>query len=233
MSKNDIATPILLKKDNKYYILMTVLLAQDGSIYFNFPSKEDRRLSKYSKRNYENVNYKESFVYLKPMTDIVREPKVSFHPRDMILHVNTNQSCNKVENYKVYNSIDLQNKLITYFLQVVFTRDISFYKEYNIKRHSDNIVIVDSNLKDNEILSLEFILHSADLDNDKIYLPYSKNRNLKHSFRFMGTNSNYSYTVFISTLINNHDNGNILINLNSTETNCIYTIDKIINEESN
>lgn len=224
MAKN-LATPILYLKNDKKYILMTIAFSEDGSIYFSFPSNQKRVLSSSSIKEYENVEYIERTRNLEKIDNGILEPKISFHPKDMIVHVNTNQSREKSEDLKLYNVSGDDEILVSYLLQVLFTRNEQFYTEYNKTKHSDYLVIEDSKLEDNEIICLEFFVHSKDVIIPNESLPFSKNRNLKVGYNFGGSNSDYTYTMFISTLNDDNSNNNfILFNINTRYKNCIYTI---------
>ena len=141
----------------------------------------------------------------------------------MIAHVNSNQKKYHTDNYKIYNVLNENDGLIAYLLQVIFTRDSSFYTEYNNTKHPDYLVIDDGKLGTNDSLSLEFIVHDADTIVTENYLPFSKNRQYKTGFVFDGTNSEFTYSIFVST-IKDCCCKEIIVNINTLNDNCIYFI---------
>ncbi len=219
MAKN-LVTPILLERDNKKYILMNLIFESDDSIYITFPSKKERYISKEIIKEYENKDYSENVFSLKEYNKNNIEPKISFHPRDMIVHVNSNILKKLSSNYDLLNVSPIEDMLFVYLLQVVFPSDINFFEENNKKKHSDYIVI--QHTPNNDSLSLEFIIHSREFIPTSENLPFSKNRNYITSY-YIDSPYKYSYTVFISTL--NSKIENIIVNLNTKDKYCIFTID--------
>ncbi len=223
MSKN-LVTPILLERNNKRYILMNFVFGSDNSIYITFPSKKKRFISKEFIKEYEKKDYMEHVILLDEYIKDNIEPKISFHPRDMIVHVNSNISKGLSPNYELLNISPIEDKLFVYLIQVVFPNDVNFFDEYNNKKHPNQVLI--QYTPNNDSLSLEFIIHSNDIIPVSESLPFSKNRNYMFGYNF-DSPYQYSYSIFVSTL--NTETKNILVNLNTKDRNCIYTIDNMNN----
>ncbi len=223
MAKN-LVTPILLERNKKRYILMNIVFENDNSIYITFPSKKGRYISKRAINEYEDKDYSERVISLEEYNKNNVEPKISFHPRDMIIHVNSNISKGLSSNYELLNVLPIENELFVYLLQVIFPSDINFYDEYNKTKHPDYVVI--QHIPNNDVLSLELIIHSNDIIPTCENLPFSKNRNYAFGCNF-DSPYQYSCSIFVSTL--NTETNNILINLNTKDYNCVYTIDNKTN----
>ncbi|HIS90096.1 MAG TPA: hypothetical protein IAC20_00350 [Candidatus Faecisoma merdavium] len=219
MSKN-LVTPILLERNNKKYILMNFVFESDNSIYITFPSKKGRYISKEYIKEYEQKEYSEHVISLQEYRKDNIEPKISFHPRNMIVHVNSNVSKNISNDYELLDVSPIKGKVFVYLLQVIFPNNINFYDDYNKTKHPDQIVI--QHTPDNDSLSLEFIIHSNDIYPTFESLPFSKNRNYRFGYRF-DSPYKYSYSIFVSTL--STETKSILINLNTKNMVCMYTID--------
>lgn len=199
---------------------MNFIFESDNSIYITFPSKKGRYISREFIKDYEQKEYSEQVISLREFKKYNIEPKISFHPRNMIVHVNSNISKNISNDYELLNVSPIKGKVFIYLLQVIFPNDISFYDEYNKTKHSDQLVI--QHTPDNDSLSLEFIIHSNDICPTHKSLPFSKNRNYRFGYNFISPYQ-YSYSIFVSTL--RTETNNILINLNTKNAVCIYTID--------
>lgn len=224
MAKN-LVTPILLERNGKRYILMNFVFESDNSIYITFPSKKGRFISKEFIKEYENKDYSEHVISLEEYTRNNIEPKISFHPRDMIVHVNSNISKELSSNYELLNISPIEDKLFVYLLQVIFPNDINFFDEYNKTKHPDYVIIQHNH--NNDSLLLEFIIHSNDIIPTIESLPFSKDRNYKFGYNF-DSPYQYSYSIFVSSL--NTETNNILINLNTKDKNYMYNIDNIVKQ---
>ena len=151
MSKK-LVVPILLERGNKKYILMNFVFEDDDSIYITFPSKKGRHISKGSVKDYNDKKYSEHIIKLEDFDNDNVEPKISFHPRDMIIHVNFNITKNIGKDYKLLNVSLVKEKLSVYPLQVIIPNDINFFDEYNKNKHQDFVVI--NHLPNKDSLSL-------------------------------------------------------------------------------
>ena len=218
-----LVTPILLEKGGKKFILMNFVFETDDSIYITFPSKKERYISKFATKSYDESAYSEHIVKLTDFDTDNVEPKISFHPRDMIIHVNSNITKNFGKDYKLLNVSPDKNKLFVYLLQVIFPNNIAFFDEYNKTKHNDFVVI--NHISNSDSISLEFIIHSNDIKPTPECLPYSKNRNYCFGYTF-DSPYKYTFSIFVSTI--KSETNNLLINLNTKEIDCIYTIDNKI-----
>ena len=221
MSKN-LSTPILLERDGKKYLLMNISFASnDDSMYITFPFKRKRYISRCSIKEYDKRDYSEHTRKLKKYSKENVDPKISFHPRDMIVHVNSNMSGGISDNYPILNVFPVKGMISVYLLQVILPSDVSFYDEYN-KENKPNYVVIQYT-PNNDVLCLEFIIHSNEIQPTRNALPICKNRNYRFGYNF-DSGRNYSYSIFVSTL-NGCNTGVILAVLNTKEKSCIYTID--------
>lgn len=213
--------PIFLKSKNKRYILLNVITESDGSIYFTFPKKPKRRLLMGSEKIYSNVSYVQNKRTLKALDKekAITDPKISFHPRDMIVHINSNIEKGKISEYPILNIYGSKNKKMIYLLQVIFPNDLDCFDEYNKHKHNDYIEIDFTPIDDN--FMLEFVIHSSDVEVLPNDLPFSKNR--EYRFGYNLPCEQYSFSVFCSTL-KNCELKEILININTKEKSCIYLL---------
>lgn len=221
MSKN-LETPIIWEYQNKQYLLMNVILTKDNSIYFTFPSNNKRYISKIRMKRFDNTNYVEHNLKLIDYDKENLEPKISFHPKGMIAHVNSNITKKISNDFPLLNISATKSKLITYFLQIIFPANPELYKEYTDTKHKDKLII--RYLPHNDILNIEIILHSKDIYPDPRYLPPFVIRNFKF-YSNLRSPYKYSYSIFVSTLPNNSSK-NIAITLNTKYQYCTYILDE-------
>lgn len=219
MSKN-LVTPILFEKDGKKYKLLNIIFGKENSLYFSFPSKQGRYIELESIKKYTNKNYEEVERTLLPYEKENTEPKVSFHPRNMIVHVNSNISKYLSADYEMLNIHPDKNKLFVYLLQILFPTNVDFYDECTEIKH-EHYIAVQEPPKD-EIINLEFIIHTTGIVPIEEALPISKARKLKEYYTYESPYE-YTYTLFNST-IKSELNNEIILNLNTNEDSCIYKI---------
>lgn len=219
MSKN-LVTPILFEKDGEKYKLLNIIFGKENSLYFSFPSKQGRYIELESIKKYTNKNYEEVERTLLPYEKENTEPKVSFHPRNMIVHVNSNISKYLSADYEMLNIHPDKNKLFVYLLQILFPTNVDFYDECTEIKH-EHYIMVQEPPKD-EIINLEFIIHTTGIVPIEEALPISKARKLKEYYTYESPYE-YTYTLFNST-IKNELNNEIILNLNTNEDSCIYKI---------
>ena len=110
---DDNTTPIILNKDGKEYILMNIRLEDDGSIYFDFPylKSNKRRIVEYRIQKLKQKNFKP----LKPYTKENEDIHISFHPRDMIIHVRSNKYGPLSNDYPIKNMLKKGEEIDTHF----------------------------------------------------------------------------------------------------------------------
>lgn len=219
MSKS-LITPILFEKDGKKYNLLNIVFGKDNSIYFSFPSKKGRYIELESIKKYTTKDYEEIERTLLPYEKENIEPKVSFHPRNMIVHVNSNISKYLSADYELLNIHPDKNKLFVYLLQILFPTNVDFYDECTEIKH-EHYIVVQEPPKD-EIITLEFIIHTTGIVPLEASLPISKARHLKEYYTYESPYE-YTYTLFNST-IKSELNNEIILSLNTKEDSCIYKI---------
>ena len=228
MSKKYEVSPILIKDKGKVYRILNIIYSSDNSIYFSFPSNKKRRILTYNEEKFNKENYTESLRNLIEFENENEEPKVSFHapnsehPDSMVVHINSNKIGKIIPTRDVLDVGD-NKEVFIYLLQIIIPNDLSFFDEYNNK-HNKYIEIDNSKL-DNETLSLEFIIHSNNINTEEYYLPYSKNRNFRCAKTFI-TSNKLTCSVVISTLRNsiNNVNDSLLLSINTKDTNGLYAI---------
>ncbi len=214
-----IVAPILLRRENKRYILLNVIVEVDGSIYFTFPKKPKRCLLMENEKTYSKLDYIQNKRVLKKLDKVIIDPKISFHPRDMIVHINSNDVKGKNYDYPILNAFGSEHKKMIYLLQIIFPNDLNCFDEYNKHKHNDYIEIDYTPVDDN--LMLEFIIHSNDVEVFPKDLTFSKNR--EYRFGYNLPCEQYSFSVFCST-IKKCELKEILININTKEKSCIYLL---------
>lgn len=216
MSKK-VRTSILLKQDNKYYVLTNIIFTKDNSIYCTFPGKYSKYIEKESVSEYINTDYIERERVLNELDLDNEQPKISFHPRDMIVHVNSNITKSISDDYHILNVAD-DSHLFCYLLQIIFPNNLDYYEEYQKDITEEYVIPYEPN---NDSLNLEFIIHDSDIYANESCLPYSKNRRL-FMYATCEIDYKYTYTVFCSRL--NTITENVIININSKNKNCIYVM---------
>lgn len=222
MSKKT-TTQIIMKRDNKYYLLMNIIFTKDNSIYMTFPYNGGRYISKEYIKEYDDSEYSEHTINLEDYKKDNIEPKISFHPKDMIVHINSNISRRLGDDYKLLNIAPFNDALFVYLLQVIFPSDINFYDEVDISNYTDYVII--DYYPNNDYLSLEFIIHTLDCIPTVESLPYSKRRNYRFGYTF-DSPYKYTYSIFVSTF-EGEGTSNIIATINTKERVCFYTIDKL------
>lgn len=231
MNNNDNVSPILIKYNNRFLRLMEMIYEKDNSIYFVFPKKqgyiiENIDIKKYSKENFRIVEKN-----LTGIQEKYENPKISFHPRKMIVHTKSFDNKRLRSDYDIYN-IAPKGQLMCYLIQIIFPLNLDMFEQYSktkyknvLKLNDENIVDVNNfDLKKGN-LCLEIFIHSSDIYPTEGTLPISINRQLKYMTTFE-TNNPYAWTIAVSQLPMS-DGGmdnRILININTKEENILYTM---------
>lgn len=210
-------TPILYEKNYKRYYVMNISMPRsDNSLYFTFPHNPNRRiingaLSKYSKNDEEKV------IDLQEGFEENEDIKVSFHPNEMIVHVNSNSTKKKSNDYKVFNSIPYKDKYIIHLLQVIIPNNEEIFNIYNKNKYQNTITILNSCTNKTGI-SFEFIVHSSDI---KITPMHFLSKDIVF-YKTFDSLSKTTYSVGVSG-INNNSNS-ILLSINTKDDAVYYTI---------
>ena len=232
MSKSSETTPILIKNHNKDYIVANITYLKNNSIIFSFPSKRERIINKSNLKKHSNSLYSEQLRILNDFNNLSTEPKVTFHapniihPNSMIVHVNSNIVGKISSDFNLLN-VGKANEIFIYLMQIIIPSNLTFFDEY-INNHSKFIEIDNDKIK-NKTLSIEFIIHSTNINMNKYCLPFSKNRNIHNIVSFI-TNNDVTCSIIISTLKDSKSNLNnfLLLSINTDESNLLYSI---INKE--
>lgn len=142
----------------------------------------------------------------------------------MIVHTKTSSNVRAMEDYKVFNVLNDNEDLFYYFLQLILPNDINFFDEYNkikyINKYNLSILYKIDISKKN--YCIEICIHSSEIEPDKSFLPYSKNRNLL-AYLTIESPKKYSVTLFISDDFENNRNS-MLLNINTLNKSMIYTL---------
>lgn len=223
MNSNDNKFPILIEHKGKVLRLMEIVYEKDNSMYFVFPRKKGYKVDKicvkdYSKKELAENEHEEDILQLDNINKIYYNPKISFHPRDMIVHIKSQDNQMVKENYEIYN-IAPTGELFCYLIQIIFPLNFIVFDEYrktkyknslNINNHQ-NIDKSKLNFDDNN-LSIEIFIHSNDIEPTEKNLPFSLNRDFKYMATFKGDNL-FSHTIVVSEIdANNKDSVLICIN---------------------
>lgn len=222
--KNEDKIPILANCNGKTIRIMQIIFDDDNSIYFTFPRKREYEINGINVEEYLDVDYCERERTLDTDIELYNNPKVSFHPRDMIVHTKTSSNVRVEEDYKVFNVLNDDNYFFYYFLQLILPSDSSFFDEfnktkYNNKYNLSDLLNIDINSKS---YCIEICIHSSEIEPDESFLPYSKNRNLL-AYLTIESPKKYSVTLFISDGIKNKGKS-MLLNINTLNKSMIYTL---------
>lgn len=148
-------------------------------------------------------------------------PKISFHPGKMVVHINSNNNHVK-KDYKIFNAATGEH-FLCYLLQIVYPIDFSIFDEYN-KAKDNSFLINDEEFNDlfeGNNLSLEIFIHSKGLVFTDDIIPKAK-RNVKYVKTYYGFGK-YDITVLVSELTTS-SNESVLVNINTLEKNLIYNL---------
>lgn len=233
MNSNDNKFPILIEHDGKILRLMEIVYEKDNSMYFVFPRKNGYKIDKicikeYSKNELSENEHEENILQLDDINKIYCNPKISFHPRDMIVHIKSQDNRMVKENYEIYN-IAPAGELFCYLIQIIFPLNFTAFDEYkktkykNVLNINNNPNIDKSKLNfANNNLNIEIFIHSNGIEPTEKNLPFSLNRNFKYMATFEGDNL-FSHTIVVSEIdANNEDSVLICIN---TKWHClVYTL---------
>lgn len=222
--KNDDKIPILVNCNGKIVRIMQVIFDDDNSIYFTFPRKRGYKINGINVKEYLNVDYCEIVRTLDTDIELYINPKVSFHPRDMIVHTKTSSNVRVEDDFKVFNVLNDNEDFFYYCLQLVLPNDLNFFEDFNKTKYTNKYNI--SSLYDIDIIKknycIEICIHSSYIEPNESFLPYSKNRNLL-CYVTIQAPKKYSVTLFISDGISSYDDS-LLLNINSLDKSMIYTL---------
>ena len=221
MSKNDDKIPILYKYKNIVYRILEIIYRQDDSIFFVIPRKNGFYLDKSSEKKYYKANHTIIKREFKEEPKKYENPKISFHPGKMIVHVNSNINHVK-KDYKIYNTASGEN-FFCFLLQIIYPIDYSFFNKYNIVKNN-SLLINDKEFEDlfeGKNLSLELFIHSKNAIISKDILPRAK-RNYKY-MKTYNSFGKYNITVSISELTT-ASNESVILNINTLEKNILLSL---------
>ena len=221
MSKADDKIPILFKYNNKIYRILEFIYRQDDSIFFVIPRKEGFYLDNSSEKKFYKKDYTEVKREFKGESKKYKNPKISFHPGKMVVHINSNNNHVK-KDYKIYNAATGEH-LLCYLLQIVYPIDFSIFDEY-YKSKDNSLLINDKEFNDlfeGNNLSLEIFIHSKGLVITDDIIPKAK-RNIKYIKTYYGLGK-YDITVLVSELTTS-SNASVLVNINTLKKNLLYNL---------
>ena len=221
MSKADDKIPILFKYNNKIYRILEFIYRQDDSIFFIIPRKKGFYLDNSSEKKFYKKDYTEIKREFKDESKKYEDPKISFHPSKMVVHINSNNNHVKTD-YKIFTAATGE-LFLCYLLQIVYPIDFSIFDEYN-KAKDNSLLINDEEFNDlfeGNNLSLEIFIHSNGLVFTDDIIPKAK-RNVKYVKTYYGFGK-YDITVLVSELTAS-SNESVLVNINTIEKNLIYNL---------
>lgn len=221
MSKKDIRLPILLKYKEDNLLLLEIICDPDGSIYFSFPRKKGFVLDRISEKKFYKSDYIETSRAFMDACKKYVNPKISFHPGKMRVHINAGRNVVKYD-YEILN-IGTEGLLFCYLLQIVLPSSFDLFDVYRKERPEKLTINEDDSLPlDAKNISLEFFIHSSSIEPTMDALPRGK----RYFYGFHTFYSPYDYTITMavcklakeSTLANK----DILVNLNTKDKSVMY-----------
>lgn len=228
MTKNNNKHPILVDYNGEKHILMEIICEKDDSIYFSFPRKDKYIINTIDIKKYSNKEYEEGERKLQKIEKLYEGPKISFHPRDMIVHVKSEDNNRVEDDYPILN-IDPEGKVFCYLLQIIFPLDLDFFDIYNKTKHPKFLIINDADKVDisqfdlkKYNLVLEIFVHSSEYEPNESCLPRFNNRQYKYMATSQ-TSDKYTYTIVVSQMDSCLENG-VLININTKYEDILYTM---------
>lgn len=225
---------IVIKRNNKFCHAMNIIFTKDGSIYFSFPHSKGWKIQKYLNKRFQIATFRGKKTRLFSYEAINKEPKISFHPREKIVHVNSNNTGRVSEDYQLLNVSRYKDQLFCYLLQVSFPDDPNEYDEFvgNVIDPYKSFVIDYTPVNDH--LVIEFILHTKFESVTPLDLPESKVRTFRFWRQFYSEYSPYMLSVFVSTF-NTEINKDVTICLNTKSNALFYKLvhetDSIVDSE--
>ena len=210
---------VILNRNNKFGLIMKIIFANDGSIYFTFPNDNKTSIKSYINRRYSTTIYEGKKIKPYPFENENEEPKISLHPRDMIVRVNSNKSGRISENYEIYNASNDKSLLNCYLMQLTILDDVNRYQVVEPKE--GDFIIQYNPFMDH--ISLEIIIHSKILNVYPTDLPMNKKRTFREYIEYYSKNNPYVCSVFLSTMPVINSN-RFLICINSKRENIIYEL---------
>lgn len=232
LNKNDNVFPILMQNGDKVIRLMELVYENDDSIYFIFPRKSGYKIDNVCVKKYTEGEYEERVLDLDKTDVVYNNPKISFHPRDMVVHVKSQFNEKLKDSYEIYN-IAPENELFCYLVQVIFPLNFDIFDEYNKTKYK-NILNINNNPNidvsqmdfSNNNLNVEFFIHSNGILPDESCLPLCINRKCKYMATFCGNNL-YSHTIVVSEMDANNKSNSIIITLNTKWEVIIIRLDAV------
>lgn len=232
MTKNKDKLHILVEKDNKYYLLMEIIIESDNSIYFMFPNKDRLKYNSELVKKYYKGDFLESKNTLNETSKKYEDPRITFHPGKMIVHINSNVLKVK-KDFEVLN-IDPEGGIFCNLLQAVFAANLDFFDIYR-RKIDDNCLILNKNeFPNSELLSVdeknisfEVIVHSSQYTPSlPECLPKAK-RDFKYLAIF-NTNKSLTISIAVSNLCSKSEfeKDEILVLLNTLEKCVMFTLTK-------
>lgn len=221
-----VTTPVLLKRDNKIIRLLNITYEADDSIYISFPRKKGYTLNKTSEKKYEKTyDVVEVKRKLHSTDEEYNIPKISFHPRNITMHVKSSDNKRVNSEYLLHNFSSDKRFLLIPFAQIIFPNNYQIFDEYDKTKYKDKIEIPDIIKNNNELISLEIFIHTQNSTITEENLPFSKNRNFKFVVSYFGDNK-YSCSVAVSTIpTHSSDSSTITIAINTEESAVLYSLE--------
>ncbi len=207
-------TPVLFLKNNKRLKLMYITYGEDDSIYITFPRKKGYILKEKNEMNY---GFKGEVKIPFRKSELEYEsPKISFHPRDFIVHVRSSDGKTINKSYKLSNRSEDKNKLLIPFVQIVFPNNFDYFDEY-VKEKYKNPLEIKEERPSNNFLGIEIFIHSKDCYLAAEDLPFPEKRKLSWAVKYTG-NSKYTCSLFGSEIDN-------------LEGNCSNSIEAVLHSD--
>lgn len=214
------STPILINDNGIIRRIMNVIYEKDGSIYFVFPRKGAYHLNRIRENKYSGR--KHNRVRLKTVKESYKNPKISFHPGKMIMHVMSEDRKNIKSDYNLYN-FEKNGDIGIYFCQILLPKDLSIFDVYNKTKYNHFFTIENVDLTQGNV-GIEVIIHNSGYEYDCCVLPECSTRNFLYSTVY-DSPTPYTCSFFISTYSLGNDLEAPLISLSATDEYLLYYLD--------
>lgn len=215
----------ILVRDNKGKLrrLLNIVYEDDGSIYFIFRKKDKFVITKNKEVEYSDYNGHRT-INLDKVLNVCTNPKFSFHPGKKVIHLMSENRDNFGEDYRLFNSYNLDGKEAYYIFQIIFPNDLDTLDEFKKKVNDNCYIINEGDYSEEESICIEIIVHTDSIEpNDIRVLPKSENRRVT-DYTIYNNTFGYTCSLFFSGFRNNNEDRSILITVNTLEKYICYVL---------
>jgi hypothetical protein len=156
--KKELKTAVLIDKKGKLYKLLYLIFSEDGSIYLTYPRKQGYKIVSNFNVPAPKGKKKKTVEFKRKDSNCCR-PKISFHPKEMIIHLETD--VNKFFNTDKAILNRGVEALATPLCQVLTPFDIDFLDLYSQKKEYHNPLVIKLSNNQKGTLSLLLWIHDS------------------------------------------------------------------------